>query len=219
MLANTMRSGRIRTILGLLLTMVFLVPATSRASTMTFLVTGGELSVTFGLLPFELSEDFEQQGGIGLTGSVHLISGPLTDLDVDGINGITTYTYGPGTLEITETAGGTFTGNTSPFAIVVCEGCDSLFGGSLADDFAIDFGGSFDAAFAKLLGVRRPAGGTITFGLEAIDGGPADNARLGFDHRGFADLDLDVEEVPEPLLLTLALTSGAGWVAWRRRRP
>ena len=155
------------------------------------------------------------------SGRPSLVSGPLLNLQVDDVNGVTFYSYGAGTLALTLTVDdehgnpveGTFLGTTLPFSFVVCEGCDSLFGGGLSDDFEIMLGeGLFDAAVAKALGVNRhTSGGFIDFGLEAIDGDPDSESRRGFDHRGFAALEIDAVEAPEPAMLVLGLVAAAGW--------
>ena len=63
------------------------------------------------------------------------------------------------------------------------------------------------------------SGGGIELGLEAIDGDPDTRDRIGWDHRGFAILDIDTEpaSLPEPTLLGLSLTSAIGWMALKRR--
>jgi hypothetical protein len=107
---------------------------------------------------------------------------------------------------------------TDPFSFSVCEGCDVLFGGGQADDLEIMFAGLFDANIAHALGVAPQAGGFINFGLEDIDGGPLDNVRIGFDHRGYAELEISTVEAPEPGLLLLMMAGGAGWMARRKAR-
>jgi hypothetical protein len=142
------------------------------------------------------------------------------------VNGLTTYQYGAGTLtlEISGhrddgfTAAGTAVFLTQPFAFTVCEGCDTLFGGGNAADFEIELGaGQFDPALAALLRIRQLAfGGSIDFGLEDIDGDPSSNLRVGFDHRGFANLEIDAVAIPEPAALLLFLTGGAAAIFGRR---
>ena len=202
-------------------------PVTSAADTLFFYITdGSEVSVQFGLLPLQVHEQVHEVSCCQV-GFAHLVSGPLVDLDVDAVNGITKYSYGPGALTLTLTledrhlnlVTGTLTAVTSPFSFTVCEGCDSLFGNSNAPDFEIDFvSGAFDASFAHAMGFD-PNGnsGTIGFGLEDIDGDPTSNERLGFDHRGIFDLELNVVVVPEPAALLLLLTGGGAWLARRRR--
>jgi hypothetical protein len=201
-------------------------PLPGAAATISFIVSGGELAVDFGLLPFQLSDDVEADD-FDVNGTAHLVSGPLHNLDVDEENGFTGYEYGDGILTLTLSGfdddgnfvEGTFVGHTKRFGFDVCEGCDSLFGGGLADDFEISLGeGRFDAALAHLFGVNgRTVGGFIDFGLEDIDGEPNDLSRTGFDHRGFAVLEIETAIVPEPGLLTLGLVAAAGWGARRRR--
>jgi hypothetical protein len=190
-----------------------------------FLVGGPEVSAEFGLVPFQVDDRIRNDFGNSFDQLFHLSSGPLLDLDVDAVNGFTTYSYGPGTLTFSLTledadlnlVSGTFTAVTLPFHFTVCEGCDTLFGDSNADDFEIEFGsGVFDAAFAHAMGFPRTGhSGVIDFGLEDIDGGPASNVRTGFDHRGAFPLRLDVAEVPEPSLL-VALSLGAAAIFGRR---
>jgi hypothetical protein len=193
----------------------FCTPELCRASVITFEITdGGELAVRFGLFPFELSADFESRD-LDLSGSVNFVSGPLLARVVDEDAGVTSYRYGAGVLHLqgsgftdngTFVQGG-FTVATSPFWVDVFEEADDLFGGGLADDFYIDLGvGLFDPALARLLKVRRKTtGGDMLLGLEDIDGGPESSRRDGFDHRGYTDLDIVAEPVPEPGLVALAL--------------
>jgi hypothetical protein len=139
----------------------------------------------------------------------------------------TVYTYGPGTLTIdalfSTPSGidrqGSFVSAVDGFQLFVCEGCDALFDGSLADDLVIELGtGSFDAVFARALGVSRSTiGGSLPLGLEAIEGGPDSSERGGFSHTGYADLSVIQESVPEPGLLALGLVLG-GMMLGRARR-
>ena len=194
-----------RTVLSVVLAAVLLAPNYSVASDISFIVSGGELAVSFGLAPFQVSDDVEANDFF-VFGSARLVSGPLLNIVVDAVNGFTDYAYGAGTLELTlsgsdengEPVEGTFLAPTEPFSFLVCEGCDVLFGGGLADDFAIGLGqGLFDAPLAKLFGVaRQTLGGFIDFGLEDIDGGPLDDSRRGFDHRGFANLIISARRIP-----------------------
>ena len=175
-----------------------------------------------------MSDQLREDDGITEIGTADLVSGPLLNIQVDDVNGLTTYSYGAGTLALTLTVDdengnpvqGTFLGSTLPFSFIVCEGCDSVFGGGLADDFEIMLGnGLFDGPIADALGVRRKTGGGfIDFGLEAIDGDPDSQSRRGFDHRGFANLEIDAVEAPEPGLLALGFVAAAGWAARKRRR-
>jgi hypothetical protein len=201
-----------------------LLPATGSASTLAFEVTGGELSVDFGLVRFTLFEDAESLD-FDVSGVADLDSGPLYLHDVDDVFGDTTYGYGAGTLVLSlqgfdddgNFVSGTFTAETEPFSFTVCEGCDTLFGGGTADDFEIDLGrGVLDPALAKLFGVNvKTLGGFIDFGLEDIDGDPFERFRTGYDHRGYANLEI-VAQAPEPGFTWLLIAGGAGLAARRR---
>lgn len=215
-----------RTILAGLVAVTLHAPAICVADVLTLTVTDGELSVLFGLDPFRLSSPFTANG-LDVEGTVTIVSGSLLSQSVDVPNGLTSYAYGPGLLTLDgsgHTDDGTFLSGhfvaaTEPFQIVVREGADMLFGGGLADDFAIGLGsGLFDPALAQLLRVQRhTSGGSIVLGLEAIDGDPDTRQRQGFDHRGFAELEIGTTSVPEPTLLGLGLTSAIGWMALQRR--
>lgn len=211
-----------RTVLAATLAAVLFTPIYSAAAPLSFKVSGGELGVSFGLDTFTVSDQLREDDGVTEIGTADLVSGPLLNIQVDDVNGSTTYSYGVGTLALTltvEGVDGTFSGSTLPFSFVVCEGCDSLFGGGLSNDFEIMLGeGLFDAAVAKALGVNRhTSGGFIDFGLEAIDGDPDSESRRGFDHRGFANLQIDAVEAPEPGTLVLGLIAAAGLAARRGR--
>ena len=211
-----------RTVLAATLAAILLTPSSSAAAPLSFKVSGGELGVTFGLDTFTVSDQLREDDGVTEIGTADLVSGPLLNIQVDDVNGSTTYSYGVGTLALTltvEGVDGTFSGSTLPFSFVVCEGCDSLFGGGLSNDFEIMLGeGLFDAAVAKALGVnRQTSGGFIDFGLEAIDGDPDSESRRGLDHRGFANLQIDAVEAPEPGTLVLGLIAAAGLAARRGR--
>jgi len=211
-----------RTVLAATLAAILLIPSSSAAAPLSFKVSGGELGVTFGLDTFTVSDQLREDDGVTEIGTADLVSGPLLNIQVDDVNGSTTYSYGVGTLALTltvEGVDGTFSGSTLPFSFVVCEGCDSLFGGGLSNDFEIMLGeGLFDAAVAKALGVnRQTSGGFIDFGLEAIDGDPDSESRRGLDHRGFANLQIDAVEAPEPGTLVLGLIAAAGLAARRGR--
>ena len=227
----------LRSVVFLAAVTILVAPTPSTADTLFFRVTGGELLVDFGLQPFQLAESAEGEA-FPVFDSVFvffdsvfatLVSGPLVDLDVDAVNGLTTYQYGAGTLTLDisahrddgPTAAGTAVFATQPFAFTVCEGCDTLFGGSNADDFEIQLGlGLFDPALAALLRIQEQTlGGSIDFGLEDITGDPSSSVRLAADHRGFADLEIDVVDVPEPAALLLMLTGGSAWLVRRRRTP
>ena len=213
-----------RSLLATALAAVLLVPASGAADPLKFYVTEGELEVSFGLSPFTTSGDVV--AGSSNIGSASLVSGPL--LDIDAGAGFTDYSYGAGTLVLSLTVedihdpSNSVTGNyvavTDPFSFSVCEGCDVMFGGGNARDFEIRFAGLFDANLAHALGVAPLADGLINFGLEDIDGGPLDNVRIGFDHRGYAELKIDTVEAPEPGLLLLMMAGGAGWMARRKSR-
>jgi hypothetical protein len=211
-------------------------PSMSAGDTLSFKVSGaGELLVTFGLDPFELAENAEGEAVLVFDPFIYaffdsvvvtLVSGPLVDLDVDAVNGLTTYQYGAGTLTLDIsahrddglTAAGTALFPTRPFSFTVCEGCDTLFGGGKADDFEIALDpGVFDPALAALLGIHEETlGGTIDFGLEDISGDPASERRVAADHRGLSNLRIETREVPEPAALLLAI-AGAGALLARRR--
>jgi hypothetical protein len=191
-------------------------PATAAADTITFDVTD---PVSFGLLPFELSSPFSNGA---FDGSIQLTSGPATVV-VDDVNGLTHYSFGPGTVTIFlesdfDPVSGLLTGVTLPFAFTVCEGCDLMFGGGTATGFDITFSGVIDLALAQYLGVVPFFDGSIGFGLEAIDGGPDSDVRSGFDHRGGGVLEIDVVEAPEPAALLLMAGGLAGFMARRRMR-
>jgi len=215
-----------RTVLAAIVAAVLFTPTSSVADTLSFIVSGPELPVDFGLVPFTMSEALREPPFHEI-GTADLVSGPLLDLDVDVANGLTTYSYGAGTLALTLTVEddhfnlvqGTFLAPTLPFSFTVCEGCDSLFGGGDAEDFAIALGnGLFDAAVAKALGVSpHTIGGFIDFGLEDIDGAPDSQSRRGFDHRGLAVLEIEAQDVPEPGTIILGLVAAAGLAARRRR--
>ena len=114
-------------------------------------------------------------------GTATLVSGPGGP-DGDADDAFTTYSYGAGTISLALSGfddngnplDGTFVASTLPFSFTVCEGCDSLFGGGTANDFAIALGpGKFSGGLAALFHVgARTQGGFIDFGLEAIDGDP-----------------------------------------------
>ena len=76
---------------------------------------------------------------------------------------------------------------------------------------------TFDGNLAGVLNVsRETTGGAFSVGLEAIDGGPASDARDGFSHTGFAELTVDAS-APEPSLLALGLIAAGFSIAGRRR--
>lgn len=219
-----LREGIMRHLRTIAVAVALLIPSSGAAEPISFQVSGGELEVVFGLAPFQVSDGVTSQDTIELVhGTANLLSGPLLDIDVDVVNGTTGYTYGPGLLELTLTADsfdvtGTFLAPTESFSFVVCEGCDTLFGDSNADDFAIGLGpGLFDQDLADLLHLDpHTLGGFIDFGLEDINGDPSSNLRSGFDHRGYANLEIDAVEAPEPAALLLMLAAGAGWMARRQ---
>jgi hypothetical protein len=223
-----MRPTASAALLALSLTAAPSAAAAAPFSTWSFFVTN--LAADFGLVPFQISaplvEDLVPVDWFTFgSGSFDLVSGSLTDLTVDGLG--THYSYGPGTVTIALSGSdengtpvaGTLTAPTLPFSFTVCEGCDSLFGGGLSDDFGIDFGpGLLDLAFAEALHVSPDVDiEFIALGLEDIDGGPGSVSRTGFDHRGRTDLDISVTEVPEPSLLLLGAISATA-LALRRRR-
>lgn len=215
-----------RTLVAGLVAATLHAPAFCTADVLTLTVTDGELAVQFGLDPVSLSSPFTSSA-FDVQGTVTIFSGPLLSQTVDEPNGLTSYAYGPGILTL-EGSGlthdgtfvsGHFVAPTEPFQIVVREGADTLFGGGLADDFSVYLGvGLFGPALARLLHVKRnTSGGSILFGLEAIDGNPDTRQRQGFDHRGYAELEIGTASVPEPTLLGLGLTSAIGWMALKRR--
>ena len=208
-------------------------PATVLGATivdLTFSTVPQTETISFGLDPFHWSGPLGFAGlasGSGIAfdqGAISLTSGPLLSLTIDDVSNRTIYTYGPGSLVISASWGalqGTFTATTGAFSIHVCEGCDPLFGGSLADDFVVGLGqGFFDDVFALMLGVQpRTSGGFVDFGLEAITGGPSSQTRQAFDHRGSAVATVPVS-VPEPSVLALSVSAMAWGIvgAYRRRR-
>lgn len=193
---------------------------------LTFSTTPDTESIAFGLDPFRWSGPLGAIGpmpGPGIdSGSINLTSGPLLGLTVDPAGGQSVYTYGPGTLHIDAVLGGlhgAFTAPTGVFSIHVCEGCDSLFGGSLADDFIVPLGtGRFNKTLARILGVvPDTAGGLADFGLEAITGDPTSRVRQAFDHRGFVSVLISAA-IPEPSMLALGLSAVAYGIFARHRR-
>jgi hypothetical protein len=199
--------------------------SSASADIISFRVTdGGELAADFGLVPFQVAGDVESDAFF-VFGTATLVSGPGGP-DGDADDDFTTYSYGAGTITLAlsgvddngDPVDGTFVAPTLPFFFTVCEGCDTLFGDGLANDFAIELGpGEFSPGLAALFGVgAHTLGGFIDFGLEAIGGGPDSVARGGFDHRGYAQLDIDAT-VPEPASLLLMLGAAAGVIARRRR--
>ena len=202
------------------LVLALLVPSSAGASTILFQINGGR--AVFGQVPFQAGDAL---GGNGFLrdGTARLVSGPLVSLDVDSINGLTTYAYGAGLLELamTLTEGGSdvtgsFSAPTEAFSFVVCEGCDRR-GNANAPDFVIPLGpGLFDANVADFFHIDpHTLGGFVRFGLEDIDGGPLSDRRVGFDHGGFALIAIEVRDIPEPSLL-LALSLGAAAIFGRR---
>ena len=221
-----------RVILSAVVCTLLFTGANARAGEITFLISdGGELAASFGLTPFTVASPFERVTHDGITlgdpsfDSIELVSGPLVDIEIDPALEHTIYRYGPGTLTIDASwvardgsfMSGSFVALTAGFQLFVCEGCDSLFGGGLADDLFVDLGpGAFDPALARKLGIaRRTSGGLFFVGLEDISGGPATARRTGFSHSGSADLSIPVT-VPEPT--TLGLLGVAVTVAAVRRR-
>ena len=209
-------------------------PAT--AGTLFFQVTGGnEVAVDFGTVSFALSENadgdlFEVAPSFfAFFDSVFVtLVSPFVDQDVDAVNGLTTYSYGAGTVTLDIAAhrddGESATGQailpTLPFSFTVCEGCDSVSGNGSANDFEIRFGnGLVDPQLAALLRIRPQLGpGVIDFGLEDIDGGPNSDIRTGFDHRGAFPMQIEVVEAPEPASAWLMLTAGGALFLRRRSR-
>jgi hypothetical protein len=217
-----------RVILSAVVCVLLSTAANTSASEITFRISdGGELAASFGLAPFTVSSPAERAGLDDTSfDSVDLVSGPLLSRQIDPARERTIYTYGPGTLTIDASwyardgtsMSGSFAGVIEGFQLFVCEGCDSLFGGGLADDLFILLGqGAFDSALAHQLGVaRQTSGGHFSIGLEDIDGGPASPLRTGFSHSGYADLSIPVS-VPEPTTLSL-LGVALAVMAVRRRR-
>jgi hypothetical protein len=207
-----------------LLTLALVAPSTpAAADTIDLRLFHGELQISFGLEPFTLQSPFSiQVGDLDLDGTITLVSGPLLDLDSSD-PASTLYTYGPGTFTLeafwdengTPLSGG-LTTPVDGFSFSVCEGCDSLFGGGLADLLITPGNGLFDEALARALHVLRPASvDFIDIGLEDIDGDPASLRRIGFDHKGYVDVTIDTV-VPEPPLLLLGVVSATA-LALRRR--
>lgn len=202
---------------------VLLTPARTDAD-LIFTISGGEVSGDWGPAGFQISDDLNF--GFDQIGSADFASGQLLAKSIDEINGVTGYSFGPGTLNLTlswwddegNPVDGTFVGATEGFSFEVCEGCDTLFGGGTAD-ISIQLGkGLFDGPIANALGIhRKTLGGEIFLALEDIDGDAFSDFRSGFDYRGFADLRVGTVEVPEPGLLMLGLVAGAAWFTKRRR--
>jgi hypothetical protein len=231
-----------RAILSVLVAVTLFVPRAAAASEILFRISdGGELAFDFGQQPVEISGPFTEVAIDGLVccgaidGSVDILSGPLLDLTVfpDGCGAdppceSSVYSYGPGTLSIDaqfelpdgSVGTGGFAGTILDFTISVCEGCDYLFGGSLADDIVINLGsGLFDPAFAWFLGVSgSTSGGTFVIGPEGITGDSTSRVRTGFSHSGYADLVVTtVTPVPEPGTMALSIVAVAAFSARRRR--
>jgi hypothetical protein len=202
---------------------LLLFPMIGAAGVISFEI-GGDLGIEFGKTPALISSDAE---GDFAQGSFELQS-PFIGC---------CYDYGPGTLTMElrvfnpngPDVDGTFTAVVLPFTIDVTElreceeeeeadDCeDPDFPGSTSDVF-IDLGpGLFDPQIAKLLGIsEQTLGGGFFLGLEGIDGGPGSVRRTGADYRGFTNLEIITQEVPEPGLAILLVTGGV-WMARRRR--
>jgi hypothetical protein len=217
-----------RILLAAVVSAVLFAPSICNADVLTLVVSDfGEMGVSFGLAPFELSSPFSSNE-FDVEGSVSIVSGPLLSQTVDEENAITSYVYGAGRLTLSafgetddgEFVSGGFSAATMPFQIDVEEDADDLFGGGLADDFWIVLGeGRFDKALARLFAVHyKTTGGEILLGLEDIEGGPETVTRIAVDHRGEADLDIYTRSVPEPTLLGLGLASVVGWMSRKRSR-
>ena len=219
-----------RVILPAVLVALLFAPTNSTAAPIvdiTFRTVTDTETISFGLEPFTWTGPLVPPDISFLAASVSLISGPLLDLVVDPSIQRTIYTYGPGTLVIdaswvnpdSSIGLGTFQSPTEEFSLLVCEGCDQLFGGSLADDFAIPLGpGLFDEAFARFLKVERNADANwVSFGLEDISGDPSSRIRTAFDHRGTVSVTISAVAAPEPSLLVLSLSGVGAWIVARRR--
>jgi hypothetical protein len=211
-----------RVILSAVVCVFLFTPTTTSANDITFVISdGGELPASFGLTAFTVSSPVESAWGdaplyIPLVDtsfdSMNLVSGPLLGMEIDPALNRTIYTYGPGTLTIDASwfapdgtlMSGSFAAVIDGFQLFVCEGCDTLFGGSDADDLFITLGpGVFDTALAHQLGVaRRTTGGEFSIGLEDIDGDPGSQERIGFSHSGNATLLIPVT-IPEPTTISL----------------
>jgi MYXO-CTERM domain-containing protein len=193
----------------------------------------GELPVEFGTTPYTLTGNVRVRDDGGVLdfrdGELTLTSGSLQQRGVEPDGSAATYTYGPGSLEISgwwyPYAGGPevfgrFLAPVDVIVVTTCEGCDHDFGGALADDQEVTFGpGTFDEAVARALGISTSSpGGTLRIGLEDIDGTPTSRTRRGFSQSGDAVVRFDVTPapVPEPGVLALAMVAAA--VMRRRRR-
>jgi hypothetical protein len=227
-----MKEGQMRSLHLAVVCFLLFIPVNSSANAIDlyFATTVDDDSISFGLDPFRWNGDigFASANGIelwDLNASISLTSGPLRGLVIDdsGEDPISTYSYGAGTLVIEGSRNGEpfrpfrFTAVTNPFSFSVCEGCDSLFGGSLAENFSLFVGaGFFNRAFANYLGAERiTGGGDVYFQLEAIDGTPASTKRNAYDSRGYSEATVSAG-VPEPGLFLLSLAGGVAWLARRR---
>ena len=226
-----------RTALAAIVAAVLFTPTSSVADTISVLVKDaccGELAVSFGLVPFQVDGVFEIHGDSEIFGgSAHLVSGPLLDLDVDVANGLTTYSYGAGTLALTlevedehfNRFDGSFLGTTSPFSFTVCEGCDSLFDGGVSADVRDRFRGPFRRTHRESVGQRSPRQWIPRLRpRRRCRHRPRSHRRrsrlaepLRLQSPGAAPLELNLEEVPEPGTLVLGLVAAAGLAARRRR--
>ncbi len=167
-----------------------------------------------------------EDDGVTEIGTADLVSGPLLNIQVDDVNGSTTYSYGAGTLALTLTVETGVERRQARSQAPLCPSPSS----SARDAIRCSAVGCrttskscWERACSTRPSQRRWAshppdeGGFIDFGLEAIDGDPDSESRRGFDHRGFANLQIDAVEAPEPGTLVLGLIAAAGLAARRRR--
>jgi hypothetical protein len=99
----------------------------------------------------------------------------------------------------------------------VRENADPYFGGESPRTSTSLWGPGASTLRSRAFGIRPETdGGTIDNFLEAIDGSPDDSVRTGFYAAGYADVNIEAREVPEPGLALLG--AGLGAVLIRRLR-